>query len=217
MFDGHCRKLGGFVFRVGHRPFGLREEVKNMRKALDTGMRWLRWLLRPNPRRFLAVWYTVWLVLGLKAFVVNWLIRHQPIRIAWVPVTGPAETVYLLAEIGVVSAIVAQAWRFDRANFGLAFLYEWYSLIEIGLSLLNPALWTYAMNQMWCTPWVFFGKTLYPPCQASFVWNDAMTTLISHVGFVAFYAFLHHGVPLLMLYQVRASLPRLAPLNPAVL
>ena len=149
-----------------------------------------KWLLEPNPRRFLAVWYTVWLGYSMKALVVNWLIRQQPIRIAWVPVTGPLETIYLLAEIVVVGAIVGQAWRFERANWRLAFIYEWYSLVEISLSLLNPTLWTYAMNQIWSTP---------------LVWNDAVTMLMTHIGFVAFYAFLHHGLPLLMLYQVSAE------------
>ena len=175
-------------------------------------MQWWKWLFEPNPKRFLAVWYTVWLALSLKAFVVNWLIRHQPIRIGWIPVTGPVETFYLLAEIVVVGAIVWQAWRLEKADWRLAFLYEWYSVIEIGASLLNPRLWTYAMNQMWCKPVTFFGETLFPS-GAPIVWNDAVTTLISHVGFVAFYAFIHHGLPLLVLYQVDAMsrFPRAEP------
>ena len=156
-------------------------------KTRDDPIDLFRWLLRPNPRRFLTVWYTVWLVLSLKAFVVNWLIRHQPIRIAWMPVTGPVETCYLLAEIGVVGAIVWQAWRFERANWRLAFIYEWYSLAELSLSLVNPHLWNYAMSQMLGLP---------------FTWNDAATTLMSHVGFVAFYGFVHHGLPLLVLRKV---------------
>lgn len=176
-----------------------------MTKIWDRIIDFFRWLLRPNPARFLAVWYTAWLVFGLKAFVVNWLIRHQPIRIAWVPVSGPVETLYLLAEIGLVGAIVWQAWRLERANWRLAFIYEWYSLVEISLSLLNPQLWTYAMNQMWCKPVIFFGMTVFdytlPSCQTSAAWSDATTTLISHAGFVVFYAFIHHGLPLLMLYQ----------------
>ena len=155
------------------------------------------------------MWYTVWLVLGLKAFVVNWLIRHQPIRIAWVPVTGPAETLYLLIELAVVGWIVWQAWRFERADpstrpstgsglardsaypgetawlhWRAAFLYEWYSLAEIGLSLANPHLWTYAMHQMW---------------GVSALRHPTGQTLTVHVGFVAFYAFMHHGLPLLVL------------------
>lgn len=189
-----------------------------MREALNTGKRFLKWLLRPNPGRFLAVWYTAWLVFGLKAFVVNWLIRHQPIRIAWIPVTGPVETLYLLAEIVVVGAIVWQAWRFGKANWQLAFIYEGYSLVEIGLSLFNPGLWTYAMTQMWCKPTTFFGMTLFdytlPSCQAS-AWSDAATMLMNHAGFVVFYAFFHHGLPLLMLYQ--ATRQRVGRVQPAVL
>ena len=163
-----------------------------------------RWLLRPNPHRFLVVWYTAWLGFSLKGFFVNWLICHQPIRVAWVPVTGPVETLYLLAEIGVVGTIAWQAWRFERANWRLAFIYEWYNLLEISLSLLNSRLWTYAMNQMWCKPVTFFGMTvsqhLPPSCQAS-AWNDAAAVLLSHASFVAFYAFIHHGLPLLILAQ----------------
>ena len=164
-------------------------------------MMFMRGLLRPDPRRFLRVWYTVWLVFGLKAFVVNWLIRHQPIRIAWLPVTGPAETLYLLIELAVVGCIVKQAWRFERADWRVAFLYEWYSLAEISLSLANPHLWTYAMNQMWCKPLSLFGETLVP-CGGPIVWSQTSQALASHVGFVAFYAFVHHGLPLLVLSQV---------------
>ena len=161
----------------------------------------LNQLLQPNPRRFLALWYTAWLGYGIKGFVVNWLIRRQPIRIAWVPVTGSVETVYLLAEIIVVAAIVWQAWRFERANWRLAFLYEGYSLVEISLSLFNPHLWTYALNHMWCSPVNIFGQ-MYQSCQPV-VWSQAPHILASHLGFIAFYAFMHHGLPLLMLMKVR--------------
>lgn len=161
----------------------------------------LRSILRPNPRRFLAVWYTLWLGYALKGFFVNWLVRQQPIRIAWMPVTGPAEGLYLLAEIAVVSAIVWQAWRFERANWRLAWLYEWYSLIELGLSAANPHLWTYAMNQMWGKPLTLFGATLMPGA-APVIWSDATASLVSHLGFIAFYAFMHHGLPLLVLSRV---------------
>mgnify|MGYP001573918033 CR=1 FL=1 len=43
------------------------------------------------------------------------------------------------------------------------------------------------------------------------------TTLLSHVGFVAFYAFVHHGVPLLMLYRAHTISPRPSRTQPAVL
>ena len=45
-----------------------------IRKALATGVRLWKWLFQPSPRRFLAVWYTAWLGVSLKACVVNWLI-----------------------------------------------------------------------------------------------------------------------------------------------
>lgn len=174
-------------------------------KTRDNVVNLFRWLLRPNPGRFLAIWYTVWLGFSLRGFVVNWLIRHQPIRIAWIQITGPIETLYLLAEIGVVGAIAWQAWRFERANWRPAFIYEWYSLAEIGLSLLNPRLWTYAMHQMWCQPPTFFGMSLSehlpPSCQASAALSDAAMVMSGHIGFVVFYAFIHHGLPLLMLFQ----------------
>ena len=94
-----------------------RQSVRSrIRDARETGTRWLKWLFRPNPRRFLVVWYSVWLLLSVHAFVVNWLIHHQPIRLAWIPVSGPVETLYLLAEIIVVSLIVVQAWRLDRGK-----------------------------------------------------------------------------------------------------
>ena len=157
--------------------------------------------LRPEPRRFLAVWYTVWWAYAWKGFCVNWLMRRQPIRIAWLPVTGPVETLYLFIELAVVGAIVWQAWRFDRADWRLAFLYEWYSLAEISLSLANPRLWTYAMNQMWCKPLSLFGETIVP-CGGPFLWSQTGQALLSHAGFVAFYAFAHHGLPLLVLTQL---------------
>lgn len=160
-----------------------------------------QWIFRPEPRRFLAVWYSVWLIYSLHGFVVRWLIHQQPIRVGWLTLTGPAETCYLLAEMTVVGAIVWQAWRFERANWRLAFVYEWYSLIEIGLSLLSPRLWTYALNQMWCQPTILFGQTM-TPSHSPIVWSGTLTTLVLHLSFVAFYAFMHHGVPLLMLYRV---------------
>ena len=161
-----------------------------------------QWVFRPDPRRFLAAWYAVWLAYSLKGFFVNWLIRHQPIRIAWAPVTGAVETAYLLAEIVVVAIIVWQAWRFEKADWRLAAGYEWYSLIEIGLSALNPRLWTYAMNHMWCQSTVLFGQTVRP-CPGPVVWSDTLNMLLSHLGFMIFYAFVHHGLPLLVLGQLK--------------
>ena len=151
-------------------------------------MRWVRWLLQPNPRRFLAVWYTLWLGYALKGFFLNWFLRRQPIRIAWVPVTGWVEGLYLFGELAIVGHIAWQAWRFERADWRLAFLYEWYSLVEIGLSALHPSLWTYAMTQMWHRPAVG--------------WSQGWPVLASHLGFIAFYAFIHHGLPLLVLRQL---------------
>ena len=71
-----------------------------------------------------------------------------------------------------------------RLHWRLAFLYEWYSLAEISLSLANPHLWTYAMHRMWGVP---------------ALWHPASQALAVHVGFVAFYTFMHHGLPLLVL------------------
>ena len=168
-------------------------------------MRWLSKWFQPEPRRFLAVWYTVWLGYDLKGFFVNWLIRHQPIRIAWMPVSGAAETLYLLAEILVVGYLAAQAWRFSKTSWWrVAFIYEWYSLAEIGLSMVNPRIWTYAMNQMWCKPLSLFGETIQP-CREPIIWSDAQNVLIGHLGFIALYAFVHHGLPLLVLRRLKQS------------
>ena len=175
------------------------------------------------------MWYSVWLGYALKGFFVNWLTRHQAIRVAWLPVTGPAAGFYLCVELLVIGAIVRQAWRVARAvpavaprpsavggmvvlspmggrdvaplgagalvpwalpvglHWRVAFLYEWYSLEEIGLSLVHPRLWTSAIHQMWGVP-----ALGHSPGQA----------LAIHVGFVAFYAFMHHGLPLLVLSKL---------------
>ena len=157
-------------------------------------------LLQPNPRRFLAVWYTLWLGYELKGFFLNWLVRRQAIRVVWVPVTGWVEGLYLFIELAVVGGIVYQTWRFQRADWRLAIGYECYSLAEIGLSMLNPRLWTFALNRMWCAPLVLFGEHL-SPCRSAIAWSGAAPIVASHLGFIAFYALMHHGLPLLVLLQ----------------
>ena len=157
-----------------------------MRETGDRIVTFFRWFLQPNPRRFLALWYSVWWIYGLKGFFVNWLIHHQPMRLGWMTVAGPLEGAYLVGEMAVVGTIAWQAWRRVEAGWRIAMIYEWYSLAEIGVSMLNPHLWTYALNQMW-------GQQV--------VWSPAPNILISHLGFVAFYAFMHHGLPLILLGQ----------------